>query len=213
MNLEELYEKGFTFGRIKPSKELLDKIYSLAFSLENVEKNHNVQASLGECKISLYDDIALELKTLLCEATDDEELKATIWRMGFMASKFSKGDFINLHRDHRKHRGSDLHMNIWLPREKYKGRDFIYGTKEKCNRMHPELGDVVIITNKNDGFIHGVTPFEDGEPNISINGYEMMPDFNDIDELNMSCTYYGTTDDLLNGFVGIDSYNKNRSKL
>ena len=201
MTIEEMYSCGFSFSKVNISKELLEKIYTLEFSLENIENNVNCQATLGECKIPLFSDIAIELKMALCEATEDEKLKDIFMRMGFMASKFSQGDFINLHKDFKKQKASDFHLNIWLPRSEYLGRDFIYGTKDKTNKMHPELGDAVIISNCPDNFIHGVTPFLEGQPNISINGYLMMPDFNDIDELNMSCKYYGTHDDLLKGFI------------
>ena len=201
MKIQEVYTNGFSFSKLKISETLLEKIYNLEFTLENVEKNDNAQATLGECKLPMFGDIAVELRAILCESTDDPTLKEIFLSMGFMASKFSQGDFINLHKDHRKHKNSDFHLNIWLPRSHYVGRDFVFGTKDETSRIHPELGDAVIISNCPDKFIHGVTPFIEGEPNISINGYYMLPEFQDIDELNMSCRYFGTTEDLLRGSI------------
>jgi hypothetical protein len=47
---------------------------------------------------------------------------------------------------------------IWAPQDNYKGRAFIFGTKNNLNKFYPKFGDICFMKTNDLNFIHGVEP-------------------------------------------------------
>jgi hypothetical protein len=199
--INDLRKNGFIFKNIEISDELISKLYSLPYSEKYNNVNEHERNTGGEYIIPSDSDITLELRARLMESVEDVQLKIAISHMEFLAIRVMPGDFISFHQDPKYSRNGFFHINIWAPKSPYEGRDFIYGTPELTESIHPERGDVVFINDEPGPFIHGVRPFISGEPNISINGYVMDDSHMGINSLNSKCTYFGGKQDLINGYV------------
>lgn len=173
MNLKEMREQGFSFGKINPSRQLMDHIYQLEWK-ESIEDNPSYAAQSGEYELDETSGLALELMALVLDECEDEETFEAISRMSFTANRSLPGDFIKLHKDKPNEDRQYCHLNIWLPRSPYYGREFVYGRERSYKRLKPQKGDCVLISNELDGWYHGVSKMINGDV-VSVNGYQNIP--------------------------------------
>ncbi len=55
---------------------------------------------------------------------------------------------------------AEFQLVVWVPSGEYKGRDFIYGTKENIKRHHGKYGEMCLMKCNDLNFVHGVDPME-----------------------------------------------------
>lgn len=171
--------------------DIVEELYNLPFNSGDIEDPKKARHS-GEYFLDVNDELSTYLRSDILSICEDEETFEGVMRMGFMAAKFQPGDFIALHKDLQDMLVEDsfFHLNIWLPVDSYEGREFLYGKPKEIKRLKPELGDCVLISNFDDEFYHGVTPMIAGNPVVSVNGFQILPETN-MEKLEMRCRYYG----------------------
>lgn len=170
--------------------DIVDELYNLSFDSGDLEDPKKAKHS-GELFLDVNSELSTYLRSDILSICEDEETFDGVLRMGFMAAKFQQGDFIALHEDLQDSLVEDsfFHLNIWLPVDSYEGREFLYGKPGNIKRFKPELGDCVLISNLGDGFYHGVTRMTAGNPVVSVNGFQVLPETN-MEKLEMRCKYY-----------------------
>lgn len=189
MNFKEIKTQGFSFGNIDIDMDIVEELYDLPFNSGDIEDPKQARHS-GEYFLDVNSELSTYLRSDILSICEDEETFEGVSKMGFMACRFEPGDFIALHKDLQDRDDSFFHFNMWLPVDSYEGREFIHGELKNLKRFKPALGDCVLISNFDDQFWHGVSPMIAGNPVVSINGFQILPD-TDMRKLDMRCKYYG----------------------
>ena len=64
------------------------------------------------------------------------------------------------HETHTHLTPSDYQAVVWVPKDSYEGRAFLYGSKQDLKKHYPEFGDICFMKTNDLNFIHGVEPLE-----------------------------------------------------
>lgn len=158
----EVLNKGFAMSKIDilPISKRLDE---LSFIL-NEDRKKGVEVSWST--FGLEEELNNYLKKELNKICDDYIKKLIKDIVTFEAYKTDVGEYTELHSDSVF--GGLIQVMIYYIKEDLRGRDFLYGDKNKINSVKPFSGLVVVCDQLNKEWLHGTTPLENNCYNLCI---------------------------------------------